>query len=198
MPITPIDPLVRTDPNFKSDVDNFFLTVLPTFVTEANTLASDVEDDKDAASASASAASGSASAASGSASAASVSAAAALASQNSASAYATSALNAPGTSATSTTSATVGTGSKTLTIQTGKAYSVGQFVIVASTASPSNYMAGQITAHNSGTGSLTVNATSTGGTGTYSDWTVSLSTAGFLPVSSVPSALYSFHNFSSF
>ena len=91
-----------------------------------------------------------------------------------AAASAASAVNAPGTSATSTTSLTVGTGSKTLTIQTGKAFAVGQFVVVANTSAPGNYMSGQITAHNSGTGSLTINATSIGGTGTLAAWVVAL------------------------
>lgn len=95
-----------------------------------------------------------------------------------AAASALSAVNAPGTSATSTSSLTIGTGSKTLTIQTGKAFSVGQFVVVANTSTPTNYMFGQITAHDSITGSLTVNATETGGTGTFSAWTVSLSAPG--------------------
>lgn len=120
------------------------------------------------AAASASAASGSASAASGSASAASGSAAASAAS-------AASALNAPATSATSTTSTTIGTGSKTVTIQTGKAFVVGQNVVLASAANVANQMIGQITAHDSGTGSLTVNVSATGGSGTYADWVVSLS-----------------------
>lgn len=91
-----------------------------------------------------------------------------------AAASAASAINAPGTSATSTTSLTIGTGSQTLTIQTGKAFSVGQYVIIANTPSPANYMVGQITAHDSGTGSLTVNVASIGGSGTLSAWTVSL------------------------
>jgi hypothetical protein len=85
------------------------------------------------------------------------------------------ATSAPGTSATSTTSTLIGTGSKTFTIQTGKLFQVGGWVIVASQATPANYMHGQVTAHNSGTGSLTVNVTSIGGSGTLTDWLISLS-----------------------
>lgn len=88
--------------------------------------------------------------------------------------FSNSALNAPGTSATSTTSSVIGTGSKTFAIQTGKAFSVGQFVIAADQTTPANYMVGQITAHNSTTGSLTVNVTVTGGSGTLSNWIISL------------------------
>lgn len=93
---------------------------------------------------------------------------------------AASALTAPGTSATSTTSLTIGTGSKSLTIQTGKAYSVGQFVIIARTSGPTNYMSGQITSYNSGTGALDVSVTTTGGGGTYTDWTVSIGVTSLL------------------
>ena len=83
-------------------------------------------------------------------------------------------MSAPGTNATSTTSLAVGTGSKSLTIQTGKAFVVGMSVKIASTASPGNWMAGDITAYNSGTGALTVNSVLTSGSGTVADWTVSL------------------------
>lgn len=119
------------------------------------------------------------------ATAADASAVAALASQTAAAASAASALGAPGTNATSTTSTATGTGSKTITIQTGKAYSVGQSVIIARTSDPSGVrMGGAITAYNSGTGSLTVNVSIAIGSGTYTDWTVSLgviANAGILP-----------------
>lgn len=84
------------------------------------------------------------------------------------------AVNAPGTSGSSTTSTTIGTGSKTLTTQTGKNFVVGMFVIVAYSTTPSNYMFGQITAYNSGTGSITVNVLSVGGSGTQALWDISL------------------------
>lgn len=85
--------------------------------------------------------------------------------------------------ATSTTSLTIGTGSKALTIETGKLFSVGQFAYIARTSAPSNFMIGQVTAHNPSTGSLTVNVASggTSGSGTYTDWTVSIA---------LPSSIY--------
>ncbi|MCA6346711.1 MAG: hypothetical protein IM622_13255 [Phenylobacterium sp.] len=126
------------------------------------------------ASTSATNAAASATAAASSASAASTSATNAAGSASAAAASATSALGAPGTNATSTTSLTVGTGSRTLTIQTGKAFSVGQAVVIASTASPLNQMSGLITAHNSTTGALTVNVLAINGSGTFAAWTVSL------------------------
>lgn len=76
---------------------------------------------------------------------------------------------------TSVTSLTVGTGSKSLTMTTNKALQVGQFVVVSNTATPANYMYGQVTAYNGTTGALTVNVTATGGSGTFTAWTVALS-----------------------
>ena len=99
---------------------------------------------------------------------------AADASADAAAASASSALNAPGTNATSTTSLAIGTGSKAFTIQTGKAYVVGQTLVAASAADPANYMAGQVTAHNSGTGALTILVSQTGGSGTKTDWVISM------------------------
>jgi hypothetical protein len=77
-------------------------------------------------------------------------------------------------SATSTTSLTIGTGSKALTVQTGKQFQIGQPVRIAYTVTPSNYMDGQVTAYNSSTGALTVSVSSVGGAGTQADWTISL------------------------
>jgi len=91
-----------------------------------------------------------------------------------AAASALTAINAPGTSASSTTSDTIALGTTTITVQTGKSFVVGQFVVMASTASVTNYMVGQITEYTSGTGSLTIGVTGIGGSGTFSDWTVSL------------------------
>lgn len=79
---------------------------------------------------------------------------------------------------TSTTSVLIGTGSKNFTTQTGKNFQIGQSVRVASTASPTNYMDGQVTAYTSGTGALVVNVTAVGGSGTFAAWTISLAVSG--------------------
>lgn len=123
---------------------------------------------------SATASANSATAAANSASSAATQASNALASANSSAASALSAVNAPGTNGLSTTSLSIAIESKTFTIQTGKAFSIGQFVIIARTSSPSNFMSGQITSFNSSTGQMIVNVTQTNGSGTYDDWTVSL------------------------
>ena len=49
MPMTPLTGLDRTSPTFKADLDDFFLSDLPQFVTEANALEAAVEADKTAA-----------------------------------------------------------------------------------------------------------------------------------------------------
>jgi hypothetical protein len=86
---------------------------------------------------------------------------------------ATSVLGGATTNSTSTTSLSIATGSKSLTlVESGKAYIVGQYVIIASTASPSNNMIGQITSF-LGT-SLVVNVTEINGSGTISAWSISV------------------------
>ena len=141
MPITALPtPPTRADAtNFNARADAF-LSALPAFANEANTLASEVNGYA-----------------------------------SNAAASAASAVNAPGTSATSTSSIGIGTGSKSLTVQTGKAFVVGQWVTITNSANASNWMHGQITGYTSGTGALVVNVTAVGGTGTYAAWTIGLS-----------------------
>lgn len=75
-------------------------------------------------------------------------------------------------STTSTTSLLIGLGTKTLTVDTGLAYSVAQEVVIATTVS--DFMEGSILSYNSLTGAMTVNVTNTSGSGTYNNWTVNL------------------------
>jgi hypothetical protein len=87
---------------------------------------------------------------------------------------------------TSVSSLTIATGSKTFTVPTGGLLQIGQFIVAASTADPSNYMAGQVTSHNSTTGQLIVNVLITGGTGTYADWIIAVTVPDQLtPVSAI-------------
>lgn len=170
------DPPSRANPSDFANKADLFLGVLPTFAVEANTLATDVNLKQTQAAASAIAADASSDAAALSETNAAASAVAADLSADAAALSATSAINAPGTTATSTTSLTIGTGSKTFTIQTGKAYSVGQTVVVANTVTPTNQMTGVITDHNSGTGSVTVDVQAVSGAGTFASWSVGMST----------------------
>ncbi|MFL9960469.1 hypothetical protein PQR02_04895 [Paraburkholderia sediminicola] len=75
--------------------------------------------------------------------------------------------------ATSTTALAIGTGAKTFTTQTGKQFAAGQFVSIVSNGTPANYMHGQVTSY-SGT-SLVVNVLDVGGSGSQSDWNISIS-----------------------
>lgn len=99
-------------------------------------------------------------------------AATAAAAANTATSAAISAVNAPGTNATSTSSVSISIASKSFTIQTGKSYVPGMFMIAYNSAS--NWMFGQVTAYNSGTGALTLNVTKISGSGTYTSWDLSL------------------------
>lgn len=86
-----------------------------------------------------------------------------------------------GVTATSSTSLAIGTGSKTLTVETGKGFVVGMSLKIASTASPTaNYMIGTVTSYTSGTGALIVSVDTVGGSGTVADWTVSIATMSAL------------------
>lgn len=73
---------------------------------------------------------------------------------------------------TSSTSVAIATGSKSFTASSGKNWYIGQAVRVSNTATPTNFMDGQVTAYNSGTGALTVSVSAVGGTGTFAAWTI--------------------------
>jgi hypothetical protein len=111
--------------------------------------------------------------------------AAAAVSASAASASATSALNAPGTNATTTTSITPAAGAISFTLaQTGKAYSVGQWLVVASAAAATTkWVLGQISAFTAATGATTIQVPGGSFAGTtFSDGVVSLgASAGTLP-----------------
>lgn len=102
------------------------------------------------------------------------------------------------TTATSTTSLAIGTGSKSITTQAGKAWATGSWLYIVSAASVANYMQGQVTSYNSTTGALVVNVSVIGGSGTLASWVIGLAvptastaslsggSAGTLPYQSAP------------
>jgi hypothetical protein len=116
----------------------------------------------------------SATAAASSAAAASASATSAGSSAGAAAVSAASAANAAaGLTATSTTTLSIGTGAKSLTVQVGKQFAPGQFLVLADAAQPAtNWMVGQATAYNGSTGALTVAVGAVAGSGSISNWTV--------------------------
>lgn len=84
------------------------------------------------------------------------------------------AFNFNATNSTSTSTLTIGTGIVNLTVQASKSYVIGMTVKIASTANGANWMLGDVTAYNSGTGAMTVNVRTTNGTGVgLSSWTIS-------------------------
>jgi hypothetical protein len=87
------------------------------------------------------------------------------------------------TTSTSTTSLSIGTGTKNFTVETGKSYFVGMSLKIANTAT--NYMVGDVISYNSGTGALSVNVVATSGTGTYSSWTLTLGFSGLIDTAQI-------------
>jgi hypothetical protein len=83
------------------------------------------------------------------------------------------AMNLNDTTASSTTSMTIGTGSQSFTADTDKSFQVGMSVMIAHDSA--NWMHGQVTSYTSGTGAMVVNVTNVMGSGTETSWTISLS-----------------------
>lgn len=76
--------------------------------------------------------------------------------------------------ATSTTSVSIGTGTKTFSIQSGRAYVAGDVVKITRTGyATTHYMLGTVTSYSSTT--LVVSVKNKKGSGSYNSWTVSLS-----------------------
>lgn len=73
-------------------------------------------------------------------------------------------------SGTSSTSVAIATGSKTFATQTTLAIAAGSLVKIYSTANHANFMVGAVTSYSAG--SLVVNVTSVGGSGTLTDWNI--------------------------
>ena len=88
------------------------------------------------------------------------------------------ALNVLSTSSTSTTSMSIGTGSKSFTVETGKSYLPGMTLRIARTSDATKWMEGEVTSYTTGTGAIIVNVRRIYGTGgPFTDWTVTFATA---------------------
>ena len=82
---------------------------------------------------------------------------------------------------TSSTSLTIGNGTKSLTVGTGLSYTTQQDIVIAYDAS--NHMHALVTSYNSGTGVLVADVQHHTGSGTYTAWTVNV--GGTTPLQSV-------------
>lgn len=82
-----------------------------------------------------------------------------------------------GVTGTSATSLTVGSGTRSLTVSTSMDFVPGMEVVIAYTTTPTTRMVGTVVSYNSVTGALDVDVTSYTGSGTFTDWTVSLTVA---------------------
>lgn len=72
----------------------------------------------------------------------------------------------------STTTLTIGNGTKSLTVSTGLAYTPTQNVTIAFDSS--NHMHGEVLSYNAGSGAMSVSVNHHTGSGTYSAWTVNV------------------------
>jgi hypothetical protein len=87
------------------------------------------------------------------------------------------------TNGTSTTSVAIGTGSKSFTTQTNLGYLVGMTLRLAFDSV--NYMTGDVTSYNTGSGALVVNVTSVVGSGTRTSWVITMAAVGASAAGSV-------------
>lgn len=74
----------------------------------------------------------------------------------------------------STTSLTIGTGTKTLTIEASKQFAIGQTARITYKSDINKWMQGTVSAYNATTGSLSISVDTISGSGTYALWTVAL------------------------
>lgn len=92
-------------------------------------------------------------------------------------------------SGSSVTSNTVGTGSKSFTVETGKGFAAGQSIVIADSATPTNRMFGVVDTYDSGTGALVFISQAFEGSGTLTDWTISPTLNAVLTAAQVPDGL---------
>lgn len=90
---------------------------------------------------------------------------------------------------TSSTPLTVGAGSKTFATQTGRGFAVGQAVKITDQGNILNQMIGTVSAYDTNTGDMAVIVASSAGSGTASDWAISVFVNSFgVQGADIPSA----------
>lgn len=85
---------------------------------------------------------------------------------------AASAMNAPAVNGHSTTNVTVGTGTKTFFVETGKSFRANMYVLAAATGATGVWMHGQVASYNAATGELAIAVGKTLGSGSFTDWNI--------------------------
>lgn len=73
---------------------------------------------------------------------------------------------------TSSSSNTIGTGTKSFAVQTGKSFPIGMIARATDVSDTANYVSGAVQSYDSGTGVLVIDATATGGSGTIASWSI--------------------------
>lgn len=92
-------------------------------------------------------------------------------------------------SGTSVTSNTVGTGSKSFTVETGKGFAAGQSIVIADSVTPTNRMFGVVDTYDSGTGALVFISQAFEGSGTLTAWAISPTLNAVLTLAQIPAGL---------
>lgn len=78
---------------------------------------------------------------------------------------------------TSTSSVTIGTGSKSFTMTAGMAYVAGSRVRAVVSTDATKWLEGNVTSYDSSTGAMVINSDTTAGSGTFASWTFTLAGA---------------------
>ena len=76
---------------------------------------------------------------------------------------------------TSSSNVSVGTGAKSFTATTGRAWAPGMFLLAYRTTDVTQFVSGTVTSYNETTGALVIDSTDSGGSGSYTNWTITLS-----------------------
>lgn len=92
-------------------------------------------------------------------------------------------------SGSSVTSNTVGAGSKSFTVETGKGFAAGQSIVIADSATPTNRMFGVVDTYDSGIGALVFISQAFEGSGTLTAWTISPTLNAVITAAQVPDGL---------
>lgn len=82
---------------------------------------------------------------------------------------------------TSSTSNTIGLGTKSFTVEAGLQYYPNMLGAASSGADTDNYVTGIVTAYNPSTGALVIDVQAIGGSGTFTDWNLNVGFTPFLP-----------------